>query len=119
MADDNDNLTPEQIKELHDWQAAFKAEFAEGSGEGPEGRKQKKEKLEDQMVNLIPDAVSALKHDIKFAPKPEIKQKAYLFLLNAVRDDAKRGSGANDPLKRFLEGLEERPVDKDAPVPKS
>jgi hypothetical protein len=114
MADDHDSMTPDQIRELHEWQEAFKQEFAESTGEGAEGRKVKKEKLEDQMVDLIPDAVAALKHDIKFAPKPEIKQKAYLFLLNAVRDDAKRGSGANDPLKRFLEGLEEK---KDAPVP--
>lgn len=102
----DDELTPEQIKELQDWKTAFQQEFSEGTQEGKEGRAAKKEKLEDSLVGLIPDAVTALKHDIKFGVKPEIKQKAYLFLLNAVRDDAKRGNGASDPLKRFLEGLE-------------
>ena len=114
MADDE--LTPEQLKELQEWRKAFEQEFSATAEEGPEGRKQKKEKLEDSLVGLIPDAVSALKHDIKFAAKPEVKQRAYLFLLNAVRDDAKRGAGANDPLKRFLENLEEAKGEKDAPV---
>jgi hypothetical protein len=103
--DPDNSLTPEQLETLHSYREAFKSEWEVANNATT--KEQKKDKLDEQLAELVPDALAALKHDIKFATTPAIRQKAYTFVLNAVREDASKGNGASDPIKKFLEGMEQ------------
>lgn len=102
--DPDKGLTDKQLETLHSYRDAFQQEWATATSE--KTKEQKKEELDEKLADLVPDALAALKHDIKFSTIPSIRQKAYTFVLNAVREDASKGVGANDPIKKFLEGME-------------
>lgn len=100
--DNNSDFTPEQQEELLKYREAFRQEW-EGATTGA-NKKERKEKLEDELVELVPDAISALKHDIKFGETASVRQKAYTYVLNAVREDSSAGK-INDPLQKLLKEM--------------
>lgn len=100
--DPQGGFTDEQLEQLHSYRTAFQQEWAQNGTT----KEQKKEAVDEKLADLVPDALAALKHDIKFSQNPNIRQKAYTFVLNAVREDVSKGNGANDPIRKFLEGME-------------
>ena len=115
-ANNGSNFTPEQEARIQSYREAFQQEWEESTQK--QTKEQKKEAVDEQLADLVPDALAALKHDIKFSANPSIRQKAYTFVLNAVREDTSKGNGANDPIRKFLEGMEKAANDTPDPEPR-
>lgn len=105
--DTDKGLTAEQQAILHSYRESIESEWKVANDpSSPTSKEEKKDKLDEQLADLVPDALASLKHDIKFSTIPAIRQKAYTFVLNAVREDTSKGNGSNDPIRKFLEGME-------------